>query len=282
MDILKTPEDMRHLSRSWRGEGLKVGLVPTMGFFHEGHLALMEEAGRLADRVVVSLFVNPAQFGPSEDLDRYPRNIQRDMDLARARGVHCLFMPDSSDIYLPGHQTWVEVTEVTRGLCGKSRPGHFRGVATVVAKLFNIVEPDLAVFGQKDFQQLQVIRTMVRDLNFSVEIHGYPIVREQDGLAMSSRNSYLSDEERRAALCLSKAIEMARSLLEQGIASRSEVIAELERFIAAYPQAKVDYIFLGDPDTLAEPETIPSPALLALAVYIGTTRLIDNAVISKV
>jgi len=230
---------------------------------------------------VVSLFVNPTQFGPSEDLDRYPSDLERDKTLALSKGVHCLFMPDAAEIYLPGHQTWIEVTELTRGLCGMSRPGHFRGVATVVAKLFNIVEPDLAVFGEKDFQQLQVIRTMARDLNFPVDIHGYPIVREKDGLAMSSRNSYLSDEERRDALCLSKAIEQARTLLKQGWTRRTQVTAELKKFIDAYPHAKIDYIFLGDPETLTEPETIPCPALLALAVYIGTTRLIDNAVIKK-
>ena len=281
MDILKSPEEMRELSRSWKKEGLRVGLVPTMGFFHQGHLALMEEAGRLADRVVVSLFVNPAQFGPSEDLDKYPRDISRDTELAQSRGVHCMFMPDSGAIYVPGHQTWIEVTEVTKGLCGQSRPGHFRGVATVVAKLFNIVEPDIAVFGEKDFQQLQVIRTMVRDLNFPVKIHGYPIVREEDGLAMSSRNSYLSSEERGAALCLSRAIEMAGELLAQGWTERERVVQELKKFIQSFPQAEVDYIFLGDPATLDEPEIIPSPALLALAVYIGTTRLIDNAVLTR-
>jgi len=281
MEIIKSPEDMRDLSRSWKKAGQRVGLVPTMGFFHNGHLALMEQAAGLADRVVVSLFVNPAQFGPSEDLDTYPRDIERDMALAESRGVHCMFIPRSGDVYQPHHQTWVEVTEVTGGLCGQSRPGHFRGVATVVAKLFNIVEPDVAVFGEKDFQQLQVIRQMVRDLNFPVEIHGHPIVREIDGLAMSSRNSYLSAEERKEALCLSRAIEKARALLEHGCTNRAQAVSEIMEFIEGFPLAEVDYIFLGDPDTLKETETVPSPALLALAVYIGKTRLIDNAVLRR-
>ncbi len=281
MKIITTPQEMLAQSRSWRIRGLKIGFVPTMGYFHQGHLALMDEAGRLADRVVVSLFVNPTQFGPSEDLDRYPRDEKRDMELAEAHGVHCMFMPSSESVYLPGHQTWVEVTEVSQGLCGSKRPGHFRGVATVVAKLFNIVEPDVAVFGEKDFQQLQVIRQMVRDLNFPIEIRGYPVVREDDGLAMSSRNSYLSERERRDALCLSRAIEMCRKLLNQGQRRRRDVVSELENFIVRTPSARIDYIFLGDPETLREPEDVPETALIALAVYIGNTRLIDNAVISR-
>ncbi len=281
MKIIKTPDEMRSHSRNWRSRGLKVGFVPTMGYFHEGHLALMDEAARLSDRVVVSLFVNPAQFGPSEDFNKYPRDTKRDISLAELRGVACLFMPEKADIYLPGHQTWVEVTEISKGLCGRTRPGHFRGVATVVAKLFNIVEPDIAVFGEKDFQQLQVIRQMVRDLNFPVEIHGYPIVREDDGLAMSSRNSYLSESERNDALCLSMAIQKCRELLSQGLANRREVVKKLRDFITQTPSARIDYIFLGDPETLNEPEEIPNPALIALAVYIGNTRLIDNAIIDR-
>ncbi len=279
MEIINSVEKMRQRSRSWRGAGLTIGLVPTMGFFHQGHLSLMDQAIKLSQRVVVSLFVNPTQFGPSEDLDKYPRNEDRDIRLAEERGVHCLFMPRPEDIYTPGHQTWIEVTEVSKGLCGRSRPGHFRGVATIVAKLFNIVEPDMAVFGEKDFQQLQIIRTMVRDLNFPVKIYGHPIVREDDGLAMSSRNTYLSPEERSQALCLNQAVGLARELVLEGCRQRSEIEKKVRDLIASYPLARVDYIFIGDPETLKEPETVPSPALIALAVHIGSTRLIDNGLI---
>lgn len=279
MRLIKKPKDMHALSSSWRARGYRVALVPTMGFFHEGHLALMDMACGSAHRVVVSLFVNPAQFGKGEDLDTYPKNLERDMMLAEERGVHCMFAPAASDIYAVQHQTWIEVAEISRGLCGKTRPGHFRGVATVVAKLFNIVLPHTAFFGEKDFQQLQVIKTMVRDLNFPVEIRSHPIVREQDGLAMSSRNSYLSDEERKSAVCLSRAIDMATRLTQQGLRNRKEIVSRLQAFIKTFPGTMIDYIFLGDPDTLTESEVIPSPALLALAVYVGKTRLIDNSVI---
>lgn len=279
MHIIEKPEDMRALSGSWKKAGYRVSLVPTMGFFHEGHLALMDMACRLARRVVVSLFVNPAQFGPGEDLDAYPRDLERDIRLAKKRGAHCIFAPASADIYADDHQTWIEVTEISRGLCGESRPGHFRGVATVVSKLFNMVQPDIAVFGEKDFQQLQVIRTMVRDLNFPVEIHSHPIVREHDGLAMSSRNSYLSRKERKSAACLNQAIDMARRLKREGYRDRMEITGRLQTFIETFPATAVDYIFFGDPETLTESDMIPSPALLALAVYVGKTRLIDNSVI---
>ncbi len=279
MKLVSTVEDIRSLSRKWKNSGLRVALVPTMGFFHKGHLSLMNMAGRLADRVVVSLFVNPAQFGPGEDLETYPRNMAGDLRMAEKSGVHCVFAPEEDDIYSQEHQTWVEVTGISKGLCGASRPGHFRGVATVVAKLFNIVQPDVAVFGEKDFQQLQVIKTMVRDLNFPVEIHGHPVVRESDGLAMSSRNSYLSSDERQSALCLNRAIGLAATLLRQGCTDRGEVMRKIKDFIKGHPSARIDYIFLGDPDTLTEPDRIPCPALLALAVYIGSTRLIDNSVL---
>ncbi len=281
MEIINSLEKMRQLSRSWREAGITISLVPTMGFFHQGHLSLMDQALRLSQRVVVSLFVNPTQFGPSEDLDKYPRDEDRDIRLAEERGVHCLFMPRAEKIYNPGHQTWIEVTEVSKGLCGRSRPGHFRGVATIVAKLFNIVEPDIAIFGEKDFQQLQVIRTMVRDLNFPVKIYGHPIVREDDGLAMSSRNTYLSPEERKQALCLNQAVKLARTLVLEGCRQRAEIVKKVQDLIAGYPLARVDYIFIGDPETLEEPETIPSPALIALAVHIGSTRLIDNGLIKE-
>ncbi len=240
----------------------------------------MDMARSLGQKVVVSLFVNPAQFGPAEDLDKYPRDIERDVRLAEQHGVDCIFIPDASDIYNAQHQTWIEVTEVSRGLCGASRPGHFRGVATVVAKLFNIVQPDMAVFGEKDFQQLQVIRTMVRDLDIPVEIKSHPTVREPDGLAMSSRNSYLSPEERKTAVCLFRAIQLARKMIADGERNRETVVKRLYELIHSYKDAKVDYIFLGDPETLAENSHISPPALLALAVYVNRTRLIDNCIIS--
>lgn len=271
---------MRRLSSAWRQQGLKIALVPTMGFFHQGHLSLMDMARSLGEKVVVSLFVNPTQFGPGEDLDKYPRDIGRDMMLAEEHGVDCVFMPDASDIYYPKHQTWIEVTEVSKGLCGASRPGHFRGVATVVAKLFNIVQPDLAIFGEKDYQQLQVIRTMVRDLNMPVEIKSHPTVREPDGLAMSSRNSYLSPEDRETALCLFNAIQLARKMAAAGERHRETIVKKLSELIHSHKGAKVDYIFLGDPETLVEDEHISLPALLALAVYVNQTRLIDNCIIT--
>jgi pantoate--beta-alanine ligase len=250
-----------------------------MGALHGGHLSLVDASLAECDRTVVTIFVNPTQFGPGEDLETYPRNMTEDLRLAEKSGVHCVFAPETAEIYSKEHQTWVEVTGISKGLCGTSRPGHFRGVATVVAKLFNIVQPDIAIFGEKDFQQLQVIKTMVRDLNFPVEIYGHPIVREGDGLAMSSRNSYLSADERKSAICLNRAIDLPGTLMKQGCNDRGEVVGEIKNFIDGYPSASIDYIFLGDPETLTEPDIIPCPALLALAVYIGSTRLIDNSVI---
>ncbi|RUM87569.1 MAG: pantoate--beta-alanine ligase [Thermodesulfatator sp.] len=280
MKTVTTKEGVRHLVGEWKKASLTVGFVPTMGYFHQGHLSLMDECRKLADRVIVSLFVNPSQFGPNEDLASYPRDIERDLRLAGEHGVDAIFMPDEGEMYPRNHRTWVIVEDLTERLCGGSRPGHFRGVATVVAKLFNIVQPDVALFGQKDFQQLQVIRQMAKDLDMPVKIVGCPIVREKDGLAMSSRNAYLSEEERRSALCLYRALTLARRLvLEKGVTSCLDIQKAMREEIESFPFTKIDYIFTGDPESLQPLERVRSPLLVALAVFVGTTRLIDNMLI---
>jgi pantoate--beta-alanine ligase len=280
MKVITTKESIRRQVQDWRLSGLGIGLVPTMGYFHQGHLSLMEECRRHADRTVVSLFVNPTQFGPNEDLDTYPRDLQRDMELAERIGVDVIFMPETSEMYSAGFQTWVNVERLTTGLCGRSRPNHFRGVTTVVSKLFNIIQPDIAVFGQKDFQQLQVIRQMVKDLDFPVKIVAHPIVREPDGLAMSSRNSYLSEEERRSACSLFKALKLAeRLVLQQGVYKTSEIAEAVRGVIESFPFTRIDYIFIGKPDSLTPIKEVKRPLLIALAVYVGATRLIDNILI---
>ncbi|NDY42314.1 pantoate--beta-alanine ligase [Dissulfurirhabdus thermomarina] len=279
MDILTEKSSMRRAADRWRAEGRRIALVPTMGYFHEGHLSLMDMARKAADRVVVSLFVNPAQFGPSEDLARYPRDLERDAALAEARGVDCLFAPPAEEMYPAGYQTWVEVTDLAAGLCGASRPGHFRGVCTVVAKLFNIVRPDVAVFGAKDFQQLQVVRRMAADLDLPVEILAHPVVREPDGLAMSSRNTYLSPEERRSALSLFSSLELAARLVREGEREAGRIEAAVAAHIRSAPGTRIDYVFVGDPETLRPVKRLAGPTLLALAVWVGKTRLIDNTIL---
>jgi len=281
MDIISHPDDMQGRTRQWRSLGLKVVLVPTMGFFHPGHLSLMEYGKSIGERLVVSLFVNPAQFGPQEDLGRYPRDLDRDVRLAREAGVDCLYTPEAGAMYPPGYETYVEVGSLAQGLCGASRPGHFKGVATVVLKLLNQVAPQAAVFGEKDYQQLMVIRRMAADLNLDVEIIGRPIVREPDGLAMSSRNTYLNPEERAAALCLYRALLAARELVASGARSREEILAAVEQIINAAPGARIDYVALVDPATLEEVEAIRGEARLLLAVWINNTRLIDNTLLSE-
>ncbi len=276
METINSISNMTELSANWRREGLSIALVPTMGYFHEGHLALMRMARTEADRVVVSLFVNPSQFGPGEDLERYPRDLERDARLARDQGVDCLFCPSAEEMYLPGFQTWISVERLSQGLCGASRPGHFRGVATVVAKLFNITCPDIAVFGQKDFQQLRIIQRMVKDLNMPIDIMAHPIVREPDGLAMSSRNSYLSKEERRSAVSLYQALMRAKEMVADGIRSGQDIIQAVREHILSYANTEIDYIFLGDPEELKEYREVHGKTLLALAVWVGETRLIDN------
>ena len=280
MQIIKSPKEMATISQQLRHNGLTIGLVPTMGYFHKGHLSLMDKAKEISDKVIVSLFVNPTQFGPNEDLGKYPRDENRDCKLAEQHGVDYMFMPTPDDIYEKGFQTFIEVTELSKGLCGSSRPTHFRGVATVVAKLFNITKPHKAIFGQKDYQQLLIIKQMVKDLNMDVEIIPHPIVREPDGLAMSSRNSYLSQEERKSALSLYSALKLAEHMIKSGSKDAKEVTTALKKHIESFPYTKIDYIFIGSPDTLKPVNDINGPILIALAVFVGSTRLIDNAIIT--
>jgi pantoate--beta-alanine ligase len=276
MEIVSDPRDMQAVSLAWRKLGQQIALVPTMGYFHEGHLSLMRYGRERGDRLVVSLFVNPTQFGPREDLDQYPRDLDRDAALAREVGVDVLYTPADADMYPENYQTYVTVEGLSQGLCGASRPGHFRGVATVVLKLFHQVLPHLAVFGEKDYQQLAVIKRMVADLDVPVEAVGRPIVREADGLALSSRNTYLSPEERQSALCLFQALTKARNLATTGEAKADKILAQVRQTITSTPDTRLDYAVLVDPDTLHEVDTILGSARLAVAAWVGTTRLIDN------
>ena len=278
MEVFNTIPGIRNWVRSARSKDETVCLVPTMGYFHEGHLSLMREGKNFCDRVVVSIFVNPAQFGENEDLDAYPVDLARDKSLAEAEGVDAVFIPSADEIYPPGFQTYVDLVRIPDHLCGLSRPGHFKGVATVVAKLFHIVEPDRAVFGSKDYQQLLVIRRMVKDLNFDITIQGAPIVREEDGLAMSSRNTYLKKEERRSALSLSRSLDLAAEMIARGERDASSVVHEMEQLILSHPGTEIDYVKPCDPETLEKVEHIRGPFLVALAVRIGRTRLIDNRI----
>ncbi len=272
---------LRVRRREWAAAGLKVGLVPTMGFFHEGHLALMRRARELCGRVVVSLFVNPIQFGPGEDLASYPRDLDRDRELAAAAGADLLFVPSEEEMYPAGPpSTRVVPGEMASALCGRFRPGHFDGVCTVVAKLFNMVQPDVAVFGRKDFQQLAIIRRMVRDLDFPVEIIAHPTVREPDGLAMSSRNSYLSPDEREQAVCLVEGMRLAKRLYNEGERSCGRLRQEVSSLISGYPLARIEYVELVDSRSLAPVERADDHTLLALAVRVGSTRLIDNTILA--
>ncbi|GAB4259360.1 MAG: pantoate--beta-alanine ligase [Deferrisomatales bacterium] len=278
MEILERVEDVRAASRRAKARGERVVLVPTMGYLHEGHLTLVRRARELGRFVVVSIFVNPTQFGPQEDLDRYPRDMEGDAARCREEGVDVVFAPTVAEMYPDGYQTYVTVERLSQPLCGASRPGHFRGVATVVAKLFHMVEPDVAVFGEKDFQQLQVIRRMVRDLNMGVEIVGVPTVREPDGLAMSSRNAYLDPDERRRALALSQALDRAQERVAAG-ERRSEEVLRAVREVLDEAAVRVDYAELRDPESLEPVERVEGPTLLALAGFVGQTRLIDNRVL---
>ncbi len=265
-----------------REGGARIALVPTMGFLHEGHLSLMREARKRADSagrrglVVASIFVNPTQFGPSEDLSRYPRDLEGDLEKCGAAGVDRVLAPTSPElVFPPSHQTWVEVTDVSQGLCGEKRPGHFRGVATVVAKLLNLTRPHVALFGEKDYQQLQVIRAMVRDLSMGVEIAGMPIVREADGLALSSRNAYLSKEERERALALSRALFAARDRAASGTREAAALRAGIEQALARAVD-RIDYVEIVHPDTLKRVERAEPGSVALVAAYVGKTRLIDN------
>ena len=281
MEIIESCEIMQSTSEGLRRSGKTIGLVPTMGFFHDGHLELMRTGKRLSDQLVVSIFVNPTQFGPSEDYESYPRDQEGDLSKARDTGVDIVFCPASEEMYPKGFQTSIAVQEVTKHLCGLSRPSHFEGVTTVVAKLFNITMPDLAVFGQKDYQQLTVISRMVKDLNMPVKIVGVPIVREPDGLAMSSRNTYLSAEERESALCLKKSLDLADRLFSQGERDPDRIIGEVEQLIKDHPFTEIDYVKICHPATLEDVETVKERDLLALAVKVGKTRLIDNCLLGR-
>lgn len=279
VQVITSVQDMQETANGLRASGETIGFVPTMGYLHEGHLKLVEVAKETATKVVVSIFVNPTQFGPKEDFERYPRDIKADLRKLSELNVDFVFIPEVSEMYPKGFQTYVSVKELTKGLCGASRPGHFEGVATVVTKLFNIVKPHFAVFGQKDYQQLTVITRMVRDLNMDIEIIGVPTVREPDGLAMSSRNSYLKPQERDSALSLYKSINKAQEMVSQGERDVDKIVAELTRLILSHPYTKIDYVKIVDPTTLEELKQVSKEALLALAVFVGDTRLIDNAII---
>ena len=274
MEIITTVDGVRKQVKEWRKEGLSVGLVPTMGYLHEGHKSLIDKAVAENDRVVVSVFVNPIQFGPTEDLESYPRDLKADSLLCEKAGAALIFAPEPSEMYHDPH-AFVSIDTLSETLCGKTRPIHFKGVCTVVTKLFHIVAPDRAYFGQKDAQQLAIIRKMVRDLNFDIEIVGCPIIREEDGLAKSSRNTYLSPEERKAALCLSKAVKAGQEAIHAGIPAE-ELLGKMRAVIEAEPLAKIDYVSMVDALTMQPVEKADRSVLVAMAVYIGKTRLIDN------
>lgn len=279
MQIVKNIEEVRTLVREWKREGLSVGLVPTMGYLHEGHKSLILRAVAENDKVVVSDFVNPTQFAPGEDLESYPRDIHQDAALCEDAGATIIFNPEPAEMYAGDSTTYVTMEHLSEHLCGKTRPTHFRGVCTVVSKLFNIVTPDRAYFGQKDAQQLAIIKRMVRDLNFDIEIIGCPIVREADGLAKSSRNVYLSPEERRAALILSKAVALGQQLIEEGETNADVVVTEMKKLIETEPLARIDYVEAVDGISMEPIHEIRGDVLVAMAVYIGKTRLIDNFII---
>ncbi|WP_294349391.1 pantoate--beta-alanine ligase [uncultured Clostridium sp.] len=276
MKVTSYIKDVRESVKEWKKQGLTVGLVPTMGYLHEGHKSLIDRAVHENDRVVVSVFVNPIQFGPTEDLESYPRDIERDTALCSDAGASLVFNPTKEEMYFDDFCTSVNMTGLTENLCGKSRPIHFSGVCTVVSKLFNIVTPDRAYFGQKDAQQLAIIKRMVRDLSMDIEVIGCPIIREEDGLAKSSRNTYLSEEERKAALILSQSLKVGKALLESGERDSNKVIEAIKNKIAEEKLAKIDYVQIVDALSIVDVEKIESTVLVAMAVYIGKTRLIDN------
>jgi pantoate--beta-alanine ligase len=279
MKIVETIAEVRQQVKEWRKEGLSVGLVPTMGYLHEGHKSLIDRAVAENDRVVVSVFVNPMQFGVGEDLESYPRDMERDSALCEAAGAALIFHPEPSEMYPQDFSSFVDMNTLTKGLCGKTRPIHFRGVCTVVSKLFNIVTPDRAYFGQKDAQQLAVIRHMVSDLSYEIEIVGCPIVREEDGLAKSSRNTYLNKEEREAALCLNRSLSAAVQAYENGERNTGALIRIIREVLEKEPLARIDYVEAVDWNTLENVDEIKGSVLIAIAVYIGKTRLIDNRII---
>lgn len=276
MVLVKNISEIKDLVSEWKKEGKTIGLVPTMGYLHEGHESLIKKAKKENDKVIVSVFVNPTQFGPNEDLESYPRNIEKDRELCESCGVDVVFNPEPVEMYKNNASTYINVEGLTEGLCGASRPIHFRGVCTVVSKLFNITMADRAYFGEKDAQQLAVVKKMVEDLNFNIDVVGCPIIREKDGLAKSSRNTYLSKEERVAALILNKSLNLALKKLKNGEASGENVINVIKGVIKEEPLAKIDYVEVVDSKTLKPVKKIEDSILVAIAVYIGKTRLIDN------
>lgn len=282
MKVVDTIPRMSTLVKIFKKEGKSIGLVPTMGYLHEGHLSLVRAAKKHTDVVVMSIFVNPLQFGPKEDFEKYPRDLKRDEELATLAGADIIFSPSVNDIYPAGYSTYVNVEGLADTLCGASRSGHFKGVATVVTKLFEIVRPDIAYFGQKDAQQAMIIKKMAADLNMGIEIKTMPIVREPDGLAMSSRNVYLSEAERQDALVLRESLKKAEDMIKAGERESKKIIKAMQELIKPVPTAKIDYISIVDASTLKEMKTINGEALIAVAVFIGKTRLIDNIIVKGV
>ncbi|RLA92496.1 MAG: pantoate--beta-alanine ligase [Deltaproteobacteria bacterium] len=281
MKIIKKIAEMQKIANDLRQQGKSIGFVPTMGYLHEGHLSLMKCARKENDVVVISIFVNPIQFAPGEDYERYPRDEEGDIRKAKEAGVDIVFIPDVKDMYSDNYSTYVEEKVLSAGLCGARRPGHFKGVTTIVAKLFNIVKPHRAYFGKKDYQQLRVIERMARDLNFDIEIIGCPIVREPDGLAMSSRNVYLNQEERKSALCLYKSLLLAQNMIKKGERNPAIIRKTMEEFILKHPHVKkIDYIEIVDRYTLQPVDKLTGNELIALAVFVGPARLIDNMEVS--
>lgn len=276
MEIIKTVAEMKALSKQWRDEGLSIGLVPTMGALHDGHLSLMARARKENDRVVASVFVNPLQFAPDEDYDNYPRDLEGDAAKAATQNIDAIFAPEVDDMYPPYFNSFVTVEGLTDTMEGVTRPTHFRGVCTVVNKLFNICDPDNAYFGQKDIQQLAIISRFATDLNMRVKVNGCPIVREEDGLAKSSRNVYLNPEERQAALCLSRSLKRGKEVIEGGERDAAKVKQAVVEVLEAEPMADIDYVEVADFNTMQYSDTISDATVLAIAVRIGTTRLIDN------
>jgi len=281
MEIIDNIKDMHKYAESERRAGRKISFVPTMGYFHEGHLNLMRLGKKIGDCLVISIYVNPTQFSPQEDLSRYPRDFERDRQLAEAVGVDVIFYPPNQEMYPPDYQTYVHVEEVTNNLCGLSRPGHFRGVATICCKLFNMVKPHVAVFGRKDFQQLIVIKRMVQDLNMDLMIEAMATTREPDGLAMSSRNVYLKPDERESALSLNRSLKTAAAMYEKGERDTGKILREVSHFINGHPHVRIDYVKICDTLTMKDIERLDREAVMALAVFVGTTRLIDNHVFGE-
>ncbi len=281
MKIIKAVKKMQSYSESLRLQGKRIAFVPTMGYFHEGHLALMKEAKKMADCVVVSIYVNPAQFGPKEDFSRYPRDLKRDLKMAESVNVDVIFYPPDNEIYPADYQTYVDVEKVTRNLCGISRPGHFRGVTTICLKLFNIVKPHIAIFGKKDFQQYISIKRMVDDLNLDLRIIGLSTVREAEGLAMSSRNKYLNEDEKSSALTLFASLKLAQKLYSDGERNASVIINGVKKIIKKADYTDIDYVKICETSTLSDVDEIKSQSVIAIAVKVGKTRLIDNHVFGE-